>query len=369
MEVEVVEPTLARKLRAHAGFWTRSRGTGPLAVRSAYSGLAEIELPLAQGGSAPVGSILTPESLSPDLLAASEKPAAVTSMSVAGIPASQLKEAVTRLGDAFAVVAPFQRVPWMEAILGCKIRVGAESMWSEPWLDYPWNENEVRLRPGNPWLAKLLDITRALVRKWKPPVMVTQTLMRGPIDMMAAVLGNEQTVYALHDSPEECRRLLEICTDAFIQVAKAQRELIPSFHDGHCSWFGVWAPGSVVRTQCDASALIGPQWYESYVLPFDLAICRAFDYSVIHLHSGFLGTVEGLLNEDVPTAIQVAIDPGAFGPPPLELLPAFRRIMERKPLLIEGRLTQRELDVLLSELPPDGLFIGAALAEEGAPIS
>jgi hypothetical protein len=193
--------------------------------------------------------------------------------------------------------------------------------------------------------------------------------MRGPVDMLSALLGNESTVYVLEDHPEECHELLQVCTEAFIEVAVAQRNLIPPLQDGYCSAFGLWSPGTVVRTQCDASALIGARWYESHILPFDQQICEAFDYSVIHLHSGYLFTVDALLAIERPTAIQISIDPLEFGPPPLSLLPVFRKILDRKPLLIQGRLTTREFDTLLRELPGEGLYIGAALAAEDDTLS
>jgi hypothetical protein len=113
--------------------------------------------------------------------------------------------------------------------------------------------------------------------------------------------------------------------------------------------------------------VIGVKWYDERILPFEAQICDAFDYSIIHLHSGYLFTVDALLKLDAMTAIQVAIDPGSFGPRPVDLLPVFKKILDQKPLLIEGRLTEREFETLVRELPGEGLFIGAAIASEGDP--
>ncbi|HLA82861.1 MAG TPA: hypothetical protein VJP78_14795, partial [Thermoleophilia bacterium] len=295
--------------------------------------------------------------------AESERPTTVTTMSVASTLGPGAERPDGERADTLPTVAPVQRIPWTEAILGCPISIGAESIWSEPWLEHPWELEKLRLWEGSPWLAKLLELTSALVNTWDSPVQVTQTLMRGPIDMLSALLGNERTIFEIHDHPDECRELLELCTEAFIEIALAQQRLIPPLEGGYCSWFGIWAPGTVVRTQCDTSALIGPRWYKEVILPFEKRICEAFDYSIIHLHSGYLDTVEALLNVEKPQAIQIVIDPGGFGPPPLTLQPTFRRVLEKKPLLIEGRLTEREFETLLDELPGEGLFISAAIPE------
>ena len=352
--VGVTAPPIAAKLRSHADFWERRPGSGPLVTRRSYAELDRVDLVLRDGSIAPEGLLLHPEMLDAALLAQSKR---LASSSMAPI---------AHAGDSLPVALPLYQIPWMEAILGCPIEVGRESLWSQPRLEYPWDLETVRLREGNAWLAKLLELTQAYVAAWGPEVLVTQTLLRGPIDMLTALLGAERTVYALRDHPEECRALLAVCTEAFIEVATAQQGQIPRLQGGHSSFFGIWAPGSVVRTQCDFSALTGPHWYESRILPFDVEICEAFDYSVIHLHSGYLFTVDALLTVEKPQAIQVSLDVDGGVQPLASLVPVFRRILERKPLMITGPLTPRELDVMLQELPGEGLFIDAFLVEESA---
>ena len=356
---------LSAKLNSHRDFWSRRAGTGPLVKRTRYGSLSKMEIHLADGTIAGDGTRLLPEQLDAAQLAYLERPTASTTMVIATTQDDAAAEADK--GDTFAIVAPLQRVPWTEAIIGCPIGIGIESMWSEPCLDSPADLGSIGAWSDSPWLAKLLEITAALVDRFDPPVMVTQSLMRGPVDMLVALLGDERTVYALTDSPDLCHRLLQAATEAFIGIGHAQYDLVPRVEGGHCSWFGIWAPGTVIRTQCDASALVGPVWYEKHILPYDIQIAAAFDYSIIHLHSGFLHTVDAILKHPIPTAIQVAIDPGGFGPPPDSLIPVFRKILERKPLLIEGRLTEREFDAISTELPGEGLFINAAIATEGSP--
>ena len=85
---------------------------------------------------------------------------------------------------------------------------------------------------------------------------------------------------------------------------------------GYVNPFGIWAPGTVVRTQCDATAFLSAGHYAEWYLPYDERICEAVDYSIIHLHSCSLHTVDVLLEVERPHAIQVTLGVGAQRPVP-----------------------------------------------------
>ena len=181
--------------------------------------------------------------------------------------------------------------------------------------------------------------------------------MRGPSDLAEAILGSELMCLSLYDHPRELEAFLETVTEAFITILRAQRERIPRVQGGMVSTFGIWAPGTVVRTQCDASAFLSPAQYRRRFLPYDLRICEAVDVSTIHLHSGSLHTVPVLLESERPHAIQVMVDPEPGGPPLREIVPILRDILAAKPLIVEAFLSDDEVRLLEDELPVDGRCI------------
>ena len=252
---------------------------------------------------------------------------------------------------------------WMEAVMGCRILISVGSVWSEPFLN-DWKDLE-NIRPSNdnPWLAKVLEITQLLAEKAEGRYPIAQPLLRGPIDIAAAVLGDEKTCFAVYDSPNEFRRLFEICTDTFIKVAKARLALSPPFYGGYLSNYSIWAPGTVVRTQADNSALLSPSTYKEFLLPCDERICDSFDYPLIHLHSGGLHIVDVLLEAEKLKAIQVSFDYPA-GLSVAESLPILKRINERKPLILTGPVTEDELNQLLETLSPRGLCMMVSVRDE-----
>lgn len=262
--------------------------------------------------------------------------------------------------DLFHLESAYSAVPWMEAIVGCAIHAGAaEAMWPQPALGPNFEGIErITATPDNPWLRKLLDLTSALVERNDGSYLVSHTLMRGPIDVLSALLGDERMGLALHDTPDRVKDVLARIAEAFIHVAWEQYDLIPSFHGGCAPWlYGVWAPGSAIRFQCDSAVQLSPDMYRQAVLAHDRTIIQAFDFSLVDLHSaGTLRLYPVLVEEPKLSAISVTLDRHANAPGIPELLQSFKNILDSKSLLIYGDVSRDELDTLL-KLPPRGLCL------------
>lgn len=271
-------------------------------------------------------------------------------------------------GDLFHGEHPFSRIPWMEALVGCGIHSGTdEAMWPRPALG-PEFEGMDNIVPAddNPWLRKLLALTQALVDANDGSYLVTHTLMRGPSDLLSALLGDERMGLALYDAPDTVHDILSRAREAFVKVARAQYALIPAFHDGWSCWaYGLWAPGSIIRFQSDSSSQLSPRSYREHILPHDRAIMQAFDHSIIDLHSGGTLHIHKVLMETPElNAISVTMDPYANAPRLEDLLPTFAEILEAKSLLVTGELTMAEVERLRQALPTPSLAINGHLTDK-----
>jgi hypothetical protein len=329
-----------RLLERHADWWLRR---GSLYAEVAREPLGDLWLPLSDGTVAESDTYVRPEQLDLGRLAG-----------------PRLDPDGYQLdGDLFRIAQPFVRVPWVEAILGCRVRATIEggSMRTEAfaagWDD--WAHRSVRHQPD--WLATLLALTRLVIDRVGGSLAVTPTLMRGPCDLAEAVLGPELMCLSMYDRAQELRGFLAEATDVFIETLHAQLDLIAPVAGGYVNPFGIWAPGTVARTQCDASAILSPAHYREWYLPWDVRICESVDYSIIHLHSVSLHTVEPLLGASLPQAIQVTIETTRGAPSIAELVPTFRRILQSKCLVIDGQISPSEVACLRAELPQDGLCI------------
>ena len=342
-------------LERHRAFWNMEDVEKPLLRVGRYNSFygqrqPPMKMPLADGTMASEDLFyLEPEMLSPERLSPKDE--------------RSLAVPVTD-GDLLPIRAPFTKVPWMEAIIGCPIRVSlrSSSMWSEPVLGEDWYRDFRSLKSRDRWRSKLLEFTDFLSAN-SGSYLVANTLMRGPSDMVDAFIGEEELCVGIYEHPDEIHELMAMCAEIFIDTAKAQLDCIRPFHGGYCNPFGIWSPGLSIRTQDDASALVSPVDYEGFMLPPQVRIASEFEYSTIHLHSNSLHVVDAVLNSTIG-AVQVSMDPQPFGPTVIELLPTFVKMQEKKPLLIEGPMMQSELDKLLKALSPPGLYVRAMIESE-----
>ncbi len=268
--------------------------------------------------------------------------------------------------DAFWTAEPYTGIPWMEAILGCELRAGFESVTAEPWLKSLDNLEAVRFDPTNPWFLKYLEFTEKLVALSAGRFPVGMPIMRGPSDLVGAIMGQTEMIFALADEEERMRELFRRVTDAFIAVLEAQNRLIPPFHGGSSlGFYHVYCPGKSIWHQDDLSAIMSPALFAEFVAPEERRIRAGHQFTAIHLHPASFFILDGLLEEEGLGAIEVNKDVG--GPSVEEMLGQLRRIQDRKSLILWGALDEADLRLVRRALSPSGLFlhITSPTVEEG----
>ena len=187
--------------------------------------------------------------------------------------------------------------------------------------------------------------------------------MRGPIDILGALVGVPEMCLAFVDQPQLVQDALARITDVWIDVVGEQIELVPPFEGGMacCEQYGLWVPGANAVTQCDLAVVISPRTYERHLAPCDERICASLEYPIIHLHSVSMHVLPIVLAVRSFAAIQIVVDSGPADPPLLSLVPHFQRVQAAgKPLIIHcSTIPQADLDALLAALSPRGLCISA----------
>ncbi len=335
--------TLEERLALHRAFWSRAKQPRPLASFRVGDFFFARHFPAAR-------PLLEPDRLiSPEMLILSEF-----------LPDyERLFRQAEELGqDGFWTGEPFTGIPWMEAILGCPIRAGRESFTSRPWLASPLEAMEqVRFDPQNPWLGKYLEFTAALVAQSRGRYPVGMPIMRGPADMLGALLGQQQMVMALMTAdPQVMHRLIERVTRAFLAVIEAQRRLIPPFYGGQAlGFYHVWAPGTAIWFQDDLSCILSPNLYRQFFLESARLILAGHDYTAVHLHPNSLFILDDLLTLENLKAVEINKD--ISGPGVKEMLPVLARIMQTRGLILWGDLTIEDLELVKQNLPCRGLAL------------
>jgi hypothetical protein len=251
---------------------------------------------------------------------------------------------------------PVMPLPWMEAIIGCPIYHRGGNIWAEPWLDSYDSLEQDGLRLDEAWLDRLVEFTRWLAHLSDGRFPVALSLMRGPADLLAAMRGAERSIYDLVDHPGGVRKTLGILTDAWIQVARAQLAQIPGFAGGYgFSVQYLWARQAGGWFQDDAVAFWSPTFYRRYLLQCEARLSTCMPVTGIHLHPVSLFVVDDLVDVAGLDVIEVNLDD--VGPRVQEMMPQFRRILEKKRLMVWGELTVEDLRAMRESLPTGGLAL------------
>ena len=268
---------------------------------------------------------------------------------------------------AFNVLLPYWRIPWVAGIVGCDLKVTASSggVWPESTLDDDWyRKPDQGFSPNLEWLDKLLEFIRYAARLYHlgEAVVTADNIARGPGDLMLHLLSPDRLYAGFYDHPDEIKSLLERITDYYIRWASEQLKAIPRLNGGYCNQYGIWSPGTFIRTQEDYAMTLSRDTFREFILPAARRVADSFEYQVFHTHSGFPPLADWMMEVENLKCIEVAIDP--HGPTYEELIPQWNRILEEKCLLIMGATTQKQLDYLLSNLTPNGLWLDTELFTE-----
>jgi hypothetical protein len=264
----------------------------------------------------------------------------------------------------------FPHFPWMEAIIGCPTVFSGAAIFAEAYVD-DWRQWRPPQKPlETPWGEKLLELLQAVAEHARGRYPVGATLMRGPSDMLSAARGPGRLPLDLFDCPDAIKRATEACADVWIEVGKAQLDLVPESVEGYMAGaqaFRTWAPKKVIWLQDDATSLFSPRLYRELVLAQIEHILGQFPCTGFHLHGKVTWGVDVLLS--IPKLDVIEFGPDA-GQDLQVLFPLCRQILEHKKLVLlrwyEDDLPDW-LQRVLATFPTAGLSVQvqANNAEEG----
>ncbi len=260
-------------------------------------------------------------------------------------------------GDFIWSASAFWGIPWLEAGLGCPIIANHStgSIHAETTVNFTGPGSIAEFDSTAPWMAKAVEFIESMAQRSAGRWPIGTTRMRGITDLLAALYGGEKFLFAMMEKPGEVKEVCRKLTDFWIAFGRLQLAHIPLFHGGVGSfYYNMWAPAGTVWHQEDAVALMSPALYDEFIRPCDQCIAEAFAGCIMHQHpTGYLPTDSYL---DMPfTALELHIDKG--GPDAEALYDTHRKILESKPLLIWGDISEADLDFIFGKLPTQGLAI------------
>jgi hypothetical protein len=247
--------------------------------------------------------------------------------------------------------------PWLPGMLGCPVRILPHTIVGEERCLEWCAALSVCLDGPEGWLGRYLDFAEALVQRAGGAFPVSHSAEIGPTDLHALLRGHTQSLIDLMDEPEKSAALLRRLGDVFREITDTVWKRLPLFHGGYFdAQYSLWAPGSIVRMQEDATAVYSPALYRRFVQEVDRDIARHYECSFIHLHSTSMFLLDAFLEIEEIRCFEINQD--ALGPAVAAMVPYFRKVQRAgRPLLIKGAFTADELKLLTDTLDSRGLLL------------
>ena len=165
-------------------------------------------------------------------------------------------------GDMLRGVAPFGGIPWMECLLGCGVMAMEHSFVSLPCQQAPGDPHKLDAA-ASPWYGKYVEFIEKYEARFGGRYPVTETLMRGCLDVYGALIGQEEMVYALYDEPGAAYAMLSRINEIYVDMVRLTLTHSRRVAGGMLHPYGIWAPGTVNQFQEDLAALITPGQMEN----------------------------------------------------------------------------------------------------------
>jgi hypothetical protein len=364
--VSVTSPEFQTKLARHRAFLRRAEAGSLLRSSGVFAASVPVRLPQPDGSSVVRAERLEPSAVDPIALVDEFEAWSLDRADAVEISQRQTI-ALLGIGDLLPLSQPFFKVPWLEAMLGCPIKMTEGQIWVER---YQGDVDRLSRRgvyvEDSPWFELYVAFLRVLRERLAGQFPVSpNTLLRGPSDLVANLMGVQEACVGWIEQPDLMARLMRVCTDANLALIEIGNQSFTPVAGGCVSGFGIWSPAPVVRMQADHSSLLSPGMYERQILPYDLEVVRAAPVCMFHIHNNGLHVAPHLVHITELDVVQVVVDPYPVGERKRYEIEMLQMIQEHKPLLLDVNLPSRkEAEWFLGQLSPRGLCLNARFAPE-----
>jgi hypothetical protein len=253
------------------------------------------------------------------------------------------------------------------AYLGCTPQANPDTIWfNPPKAEMSWDEVlSLRLDPENYWWKKTRELTALAVQWAEGKYFAGMTDLNSVHDILCHLLGTQRLLYDLIDHPDEFKKSLALVNDIWLACYDELARILQADTKGSSNWMQFWFPGRGGDVQCDFSAMLSPEMFEEFVLPYIRKQCSHLDRTIFHLDGpGQIPHLEMLL--DMPELDGIQWIPGAGNPPvgSEKWFPMFRRIQERGKRLVLQYMDKADVENVLRNISSRGLLIETACDSE-----
>jgi len=243
--------------------------------------------------------------------------------------------------------------------IGSEPNFTADTVWYDPRPEEPEDYPPLRFDPANRWWKVHEDLLTSLMRASEGRFFVGCPDLIENIDILVSLRGMAHVLTDMLDRPEWVEAKVWEINQVFFDAYRRVYEIIRQPDGAACfSAFHLWAPGTVAKVQCDASAAFSPAMFERFVVPALTAQCEWLDYSMYHLDgTQAICHLDLLLNIKPLDAIEWTPQHGIPGGGSPRWFEMYRQILDAGKSVQAIGVGPEEVVPLLDAVGPDGMYI------------
>lgn len=188
------------------------------------------------------------------------------------------------LGEAFPSLDINIGPGSLAVYLGGKFQFSPDTVWYLETLRDIWEREILTFNPDNPWWKLHLErVEQAQLASNGNFLINIPDIVEG-LDILAALRGPQNLLYDIMDEPHEVKKSLERLSQCYDPYYDLMYRLVkdPSGGSSYTS-FCIWGPGRVAKIQCDISAMLSPEQFREFCLPYFRHQCSNLDQTMFHL--------------------------------------------------------------------------------------
>ncbi len=240
------------------------------------------------------------------------------------------------IGDGFPYVNLDSFGPGvLAAFCGARLDNSSGQVWFFPAEKKDISEIHANYDPENIYVKRIKDIYLAGLDRWQGSVIMGMPDLGGILDVVAALVGSEELLFALIEEPEEVKRLVGEVQEAWHQAYNDFAEVLKP-QGGYTDWSQLFSSTPSYILQSDFSYMISPDMFSEFVMDSLKEDTRRLDHTIYHLDGvGALPHLDQLLTLPDLNAVQWVY--GAGKPGPMHWLDVYKKIADSgKQMMING---------------------------------
>ncbi len=260
------------------------------------------------------------------------------------------------MADALPIAWPNLGPEVFSAFYGCPLHFGDYgTSWTDPVLHDWADADQVRFDPDSAYLAKLHEMTDALIAVGQGKFIVGMTDWHPGGDWLAAIRDPQNLAMDMITHPDEVKRMLTMAERDYTALYDLFYAKLRAAGNPITSWLPLLCDGKYYIPSNDFSCMVSNRMFREFFLPGLVRECQFLDRSIYHLDGpNALRHLDDILAIPRLGAVQWVFGAGNEG---------FHRWVEvYRRILAAGKganviIDYPELDDVIAALPAKGVYL------------